>query len=163
MVLFYNTAVAMKHQDETRMADGLEDLFDPENGERIEFSRYVTERSYGTLANTEHSEISDKHLLHHLRVYRDTDSGVVRFEATPRRGPLKAVPIWTAFVTQFVGDRSWMKKVGSTTIVFRHLHPYVFCEGYKVPKSPSGRYQLQFSAPEGRPFSQQPQVFFTDH
>jgi hypothetical protein len=39
MVLFYNTAVAMKHQDQARMADGLEDLFDPENKERIEFSR----------------------------------------------------------------------------------------------------------------------------
>ncbi|KAH6616748.1 hypothetical protein C7974DRAFT_51499 [Boeremia exigua] len=132
MVLFYNTAVAMKHQDQTRMADGLEDMFDPENKERMEFS----------------SEISDTQFLHHLRVYRDTDSGVVRFEATPRRGPLKAVPIWTAFVTQFVGDRSWMKRVGSTTVVFRQLHPYVFCEGYKLPKGPSGRYQLSFSAPE---------------
>ncbi|KAF2633736.1 hypothetical protein BU25DRAFT_328673 [Macroventuria anomochaeta] len=132
MVLFYNTAVAMKHQDQTRMADGLEDLWDLDNKERIEFS----------------SEISDTHFLHHLRVYRDQDSGVVRFEATPRRGPLIAVPIWTAFVTQFVGDRSWMKKVGLTTVVFRQLHPYVFCEGYKLPKGPSGRYQLNFSASE---------------
>lgn len=39
MVLFYNTAVVMKHQDQTRMADGLEDLFDLDNKERIEFSR----------------------------------------------------------------------------------------------------------------------------
>ncbi|KAJ8109526.1 hypothetical protein OPT61_g7398 [Boeremia exigua] len=131
MVLFYNTAIAMKHQDETRMAEGLDDLFDPENKERIEFS----------------SEISDNNFLHHLRVYRDPDSGVVRFEATPRRGPLKDVPIWTAFVTPFVGERGWMKKVGSTTVVFRQLHPYVFCEGYKLPKGPSGRYQLHFSAP----------------
>lgn len=96
-----------------------------------------------------HSEISDNHFLHHLRVYRDTDSGVVRLEVTPRRGPLKAVPIWTAFVTQYVGDKSWMKKVGSTTVVFRQLRTYVFCEGYKVPKGPSGRYQLNFSASEG--------------
>lgn len=39
LVLFYNTVVAMKHQDQTRMADGLEDLFDTENKERMEFSR----------------------------------------------------------------------------------------------------------------------------
>ena len=103
-----------------------------ENKEKIEFS----------------CEISETPFLHHLRVYRDTDSGVVLFEATPRRGPLKSVPIWTAFVTQFVGDRSWMKKVGSTTVAFRHLHPYVFCEGYKLPKSSTGRYQLKFSASE---------------
>lgn len=134
MVLFYNTAIAMKHQDQIRMADGLEDIFDQDRTERLEFS----------------SEISDGHLLHHLRVYRDMDSGVVRFEATPRRGPLKDVPIWTAFVTRFVGDRSWMKKVGSTTVVFRQLHPYVFCEGYKVPKASNGRYQLNFSSSQGK-------------
>ncbi|KAF1932911.1 uncharacterized protein M421DRAFT_54036 [Didymella exigua CBS 183.55] len=130
MILFYNTAVAMKHQDQARMADGLEDIFDRDRTERLEFS----------------SEISDSHFLHHLRVYHDMDSGVVRFEATPRRGPLKDVPIWTAFVTHFVGDRSWMKKVGSTTVVFRQLHPYVFCEGYKVPKALNGRHQLNFSS-----------------
>lgn len=135
MVLFYNTCIAMKHQDQTRMADGLEDIFDQDRTERLEFS----------------SEISHSHFLHHLRVYRDVDSGVVRFEATPRRGPLKDVPIWTAFVTHFVGDRSWMKRVGaSTTIVFRQLHPYVFCEGYKVPKSANGRYQLTFSSSQGK-------------
>lgn len=39
MVLFYNTAVAMKHHDQVRMAEGLEDMFDPEAKERIEFSR----------------------------------------------------------------------------------------------------------------------------
>jgi hypothetical protein len=37
MVLFYCTAVAMKRQDETGIAEGLEDFFDP--GEKIEFSR----------------------------------------------------------------------------------------------------------------------------
>jgi UDP-N-acetylmuramoylalanine-D-glutamate ligase len=37
MVLFYCTAVAMKRQDETGIAEGLEDFFDP--GEEIEFSR----------------------------------------------------------------------------------------------------------------------------
>ncbi|KAJ4382064.1 hypothetical protein N0V86_002392 [Didymella sp. IMI 355093] len=73
MLLFYNTAVAMKHQDQTRMADGLEDIFDQDRSERLEFS----------------AEIADTHFLHHLRVYRDLDSGVVRFEATPRRGPLR--------------------------------------------------------------------------
>jgi hypothetical protein len=36
MVLFYCTAVAMKRQDETGIAEGLEDFFDP--GEKIEFA-----------------------------------------------------------------------------------------------------------------------------
>jgi hypothetical protein len=39
MVLFYCTAVAMKHQDQATKADGLLDLFEP--GEHIAFSGYV--------------------------------------------------------------------------------------------------------------------------
>lgn len=42
-----------------------------------------------------------------------------------------------------------MKRVGSTTVMFKQLYPYMFCEGYKLPKGPNGRYQLTFSAPEG--------------
>lgn len=39
MVLFYCTAVAMKRQDTTPIAEGLEDSFEP--GEKMEFSGYV--------------------------------------------------------------------------------------------------------------------------
>ncbi|KAF2133226.1 hypothetical protein P153DRAFT_372890 [Dothidotthia symphoricarpi CBS 119687] len=130
MVLFYCTVVAMKRQDQSGIADGLEDFFTP--GERIEFS----------------GEITDSRYLHAFRIYRDEDSGCVRFEATPRRGPLKTIPIWTAFVTQHIRNGHWMKRVGNATIQFRDLHPYVFCEGYKVPKGSTGRYQLTFTTPE---------------
>ena len=98
---------------------------------------------------TQCSEILDDRFLHHFRVYRDQDSGVVRFQATPRRGPMRAIPIWTAFVTQYIGERTWMKRADPTTVVFKQLRPYVFCEGYKLPKDSNGRYQLTFSAPEG--------------
>lgn len=43
-----------------------------------------------------------------------------------------------------------MKRVGSQTISFRELHPYMFTDGYKLPKGPSGRYQLTFTTPKGR-------------
>ncbi|KAH7077965.1 hypothetical protein BKA63DRAFT_275736 [Paraphoma chrysanthemicola] len=130
MVLFYCTAVAMKRQDENGIAEGLEDAFDP--GERMEFSGQITDSRY----------------LHAFRVFKDEDSGCVRFEATARRGPLKTIPIWTAFVTQYIGSRGWMKRVGAATIQFRELHPYVFCEPYKLPKGPTNRYQLTFTEPE---------------
>lgn len=99
---------------------------------------------------TFHSEIAHGTYLHAFRIYKDKDSGCVRFEATPRRGPLKAVPIWTAFVTQFIGHRSWMKRVGAATVSFKEFHPYVFCEGYRLPKGQTGRYQLSFSNPDGK-------------
>ena len=99
------------------------------------------------------SEITDSTYRHAFRVFRDKDSGCVRFEATARRGPLKSVPIWTAFVTQYIPRKGWMKRVGAVTIQFRELHPYVFCDGYKLPKGQSNKYQLTFSQPEGMYFS----------
>jgi len=129
MVLMYCTMTAMKCQDQAGTPEGLEDVFD---GEKIEFS----------------GEITDSRYLHAFRVYRDTDSGCVRFEATARRGPLKNIPIWTAFVGQYIGDRAWMKRVGGSTIQFGQLHPYVFCDGYRLPKGGTGRYQLTFTTPE---------------
>ncbi|KAH8732270.1 hypothetical protein GQ44DRAFT_721566 [Phaeosphaeriaceae sp. PMI808] len=130
MVLFYCTVVAMKRQDQAGIADGLEDYF--ERGEKIEFSAEVTDTRY----------------LHAFRVFRDQDSGCVRMQATARRGPLKTIPIWTAFVTQYIGHKSWMKRTGAATIQFRELHPYVFCEGYKVPKGSTNKYQLTFTKSE---------------
>jgi hypothetical protein len=98
---------------------------------------------------TRNREIQDNGSLHAFRIFKDKDSGGVRFEGTARRGPLKTVPIWTAFVTQYIGQRGWMKRVGHTTIQFRELHPYVFHQGYTLPRGPSGRYQLTFTTPEG--------------
>jgi hypothetical protein len=103
--------------------------------------------------NTKASEITDTKYLHAFRVFRDEASGCVRFEATARRGPRKSIPIWTAFVTQYIGHKSWMKKVGPATIQFRELHPYIFNEVYRLPKGPTNKYQLTFSKPEGESFS----------
>ena len=99
---------------------------------------------------TLYSEIQDDNYLHAFRIYRDRDSGCVRFEATARRGQMKTIPIWTAFVTQYVGQKSWLKRIGSTTIQLRELHPYVFCDGYTPPRGPSGKYQLTFTTVEGK-------------
>ena len=47
MVLFYCTAVAMKRQDQNGVAEGLDDMFNPGNGEEIAFSGCVnTSTSY---------------------------------------------------------------------------------------------------------------------
>lgn len=95
------------------------------------------------------SEITDNRYLHAFRIYFDEDSGCVRFEATARRGPMNTTPIWTAFVTQYIGRRDWMKRVSPDTIQFEKLHPYMFCDSYRLPKGPSGKYRLTFTTPEG--------------
>jgi hypothetical protein len=95
---------------------------------------------------TVNREIQDGRYLHVFRVYQDDDTGCVRFEITPRRGPRKHVTIWTAFVTEHIGQHRWMSfVVGTNTVQFSELHPHVFCDGYTVPKGPSGRYELKFT------------------
>ncbi|KAL5113540.1 hypothetical protein ACEQ8H_008579 [Pleosporales sp. CAS-2024a] len=145
MVLFYCTAVAIKRQDDHGIADGLEDFLD--TTEQIEFSRQVIVTLHVSACSHMISEIADARYLHKFQVLKDEDSKCVRFQATARRGPLKSTPIWTAFVTQYIGRKSWMKRTGAT-IHFRELHPYVFCEGYRLPKDSHNKYQLTFSAAE---------------
>jgi hypothetical protein len=43
-----------------------------------------------------------------------------------------------------------MKRVGAATVQFKELHPYVFCDGYRLPKGPTNKYQLTFTSSEGR-------------
>lgn len=130
MVLFYCTVVAMKRQDSVPTPQGLEDFFQP--GEKEEFG----------------GEIRDDDYLHAFRIFRDRDSGGVRFEATARRGAMKTIPIWTAFVTQYIGSKGWIRRVSSTTVQLQKLHPYVFCDNYTPPKAPNGKYELTFTSAE---------------
>lgn len=95
------------------------------------------------------SEITDNGSLFAFRVFYDRDSRCVRFEATARRGPMNTTPIWTAFVTQYYRRSDWIKRVAPDTIQFEKLHPYMFCDSYKLPKGPTGKYRLKFTTPEG--------------
>ncbi|EON64590.1 hypothetical protein W97_03823 [Coniosporium apollinis CBS 100218] len=125
MVLFYLTFVAMKRQDWTPPHQGLNDWFP---GEKEEFGGVTEDDGY----------------QHAFRIWRDRDSGCVRLEATAHRGPMKTTPIWTAFVTQYIGSRTWMTRLGSKVIEFMDLHPYVFTNGYKPPRGLGGRFELRF-------------------
>lgn len=144
MVLFYNTLIAMKRADIHTKSIGIDDRFSSENEEKLEFS--------GEL----HDPLTQSRQV--LRIYRDYNSGGVRFEVTPPlKGHKALTPIWTAFVRQYIGDSSWMKKVGPCTIMFRELRPYVFCQGYSVPKATGdktgkgrGRYQITFTSSDGK-------------
>ncbi|KAF2085042.1 hypothetical protein K490DRAFT_68242 [Saccharata proteae CBS 121410] len=124
MVLFYCTIVAMKRHD--RVPSMLEDYFQP--GEKQEFG----------------AEIRDGTFRHAFRVFRDKDSGGVRFEATALRGPMQRTPIWTAFVTEYIGRRRWMRRVAPKILSLQELRPYVFCDGYRPPQGPDGNYELRF-------------------
>jgi len=131
MALFYSAFVAMKKQDQQPSSSGMDDFF---SKEKIEFA----------------GEIEDDHYLHALRVLKDKDTKCVRLEASARRGPMKNTPIWTAFVTEHVGSRQWMRRFNGRVLELSQLHPYVFCESYQPPRSAVGTFQLRFTSSAGK-------------
>lgn len=142
MVLFYCAFVAMKRQDGREVAD--ESLLDDRelttddgNGEVVQFGGKIR-----------HGE-----LLHALRLFQDRASGVVRLEASALRGPMKDVPLWTAFVTKYVGDADWAQFERGGVVSFAAIRPppYIFLAGYQPPKNDRDEYILQFTTIEGMP------------
>ena len=139
MVLFYCTFVAMKRQDSRPVPH--EDLMDDceleENdaGEVLEFG----------------GKIKDGELRHALRLYRDRASGVTRLEASALRGPMKDVPLWTAFVTKYAHDPDWAQFEGGgvVSLVAMKPPPYVFLSGYSPPRDRNGQFILQFVTNNG--------------
>ncbi|MBE7179836.1 MAG: hypothetical protein INR71_01290 [Terriglobus roseus] len=126
--LFYCAFVALKRQDREPSPPRLDDYFP---GEAVVFS----------------GEIEDDSYLHWLRVLRDADTDAVRLEASPRRGPMVGVPIWTAFVGEYVGARRWLRRISNNVIELESLRPYVFCHSYRPPRV-QGRFRLNFTTRE---------------
>lgn len=96
------------------------------------------------------SRIEDDGFLHDLRLYRDRDSGGVRLEASASTGALKGVPVWTAFVTRYVGRKSWLRRVEPRRVLVRELRPYIFCDEYVEPRKRTGEFELRFAITQGR-------------
>ncbi|KAK7628026.1 hypothetical protein IWX50DRAFT_216521 [Phyllosticta citricarpa] len=129
MVLFYCTCVALKYQDPVEFDLGQDDFFAPPGEEQL----------FG-------GEIKDDGLLHALRIFRDTNSGSVRFEVTTRHGRSKKTPIWTAFVSDLLRMRGWLHRVDSRTVAFSELHTYVFCNNFVPLRGRSGRPEVRFTS-----------------
>ena len=142
MVLFYCTLLAMKHQDARGIPrDDLVDRFEleTENGEQ---------ELYGGCMVTAEGQ------KHALRLFRDHSSGVVRLEACALRGPMKDIPLWTAFVTRYVGDPDWVQPMrgGIVSLAVLKPPPYVFLSRYRVPHESNGEYLIRFDSTEGATF-----------
>lgn len=90
------------------------------------------------------AEISDDEYLHHLRILHDKVSGGVRLEASAVDGPMKGVPIWTAFITQYVGASAWLNVVGTRIVHLKDLRPYVFTSDYSAENGLRAGFELRF-------------------
>lgn len=129
----------MKRQDRRAIAhSGLTDSF--ELREEEEFGGVI-----------QHGE-----LRHALRIFRDRRTRVIRLEASALRGHMKDVPIWTAFITRYLGDPDWIEDEGHGVVSFLPPRPppYVFLQDYELPRAPNGRdYVLRFTTSSGESMS----------
>lgn len=149
-MLFYCAFAAMKSQDDKPHPEVLADYFYTTNtgaDEQIRFAGVIRDQEY----------------LHALRVLEDRECGGLRLEARPCRGPMKMVPIWTAFCSTGVMRGGWVRRIGETRVVCRRVRVYCFVGEY-VPLGGTGTgeggiggdIRLDFQSREGKPYSRLP-------
>ncbi|KAL2814920.1 hypothetical protein BJX63DRAFT_420543 [Aspergillus granulosus] len=127
MVLFYCTFLSLRSEDSGRPVGQIRD-----------YELNHEEELFG-------SPILDDDYLHALRVYRDKITGAVRLQASIHRGEMKRAPVWTAFITEQVKSRGWIRMAGSKVVLLRDLRQTTFtCSDYTPPKTPKGQHRLEF-------------------
>jgi hypothetical protein len=137
LVLFYFTFAAMKVQDHAGFPQILQDKYQTyKKGyeEREEFA----------------GEIKDDGFLHTLRIWRDKDSNCIRLEARSRQGLYTQTPIWLAFATKVILQKSWIRVINVKTLELAELHPWVFDPNYSPPTSENANFELQFTTSRGK-------------
>lgn len=140
MVLFYSTFAAMKRQDRRPIPSPAlldeHELRGPREFETLEFA----------------GRVRDDDMVHALRLWRDRPSGACRLEVCAHRGPMKDVPLWTAFVTRYAADPDHVQREGARRVSLAALRPppYVFLAGYHPPRNELGEYVFHFASSDGR-------------
>jgi hypothetical protein len=140
MVLFASTLIAMKHQD-TRgiphraLLDRAPLLSSPPSSSSSPSSPTTGEDILFA------GQIRHDDMLHALRLYRDHGSRLVRLEASPLRGSRQDVPLWTAFVSRYVGDPDWACWEGDGVVSLAALRPppFVFVPRLELQRAGRGR------------------------
>ncbi|KAI9798176.1 MAG: hypothetical protein M1833_004925 [Piccolia ochrophora] len=93
-------------------------------------------------------KIVDDDFQHALRIFKDKDSRGVRLQASVLSGELKGMPVWTAFITRYLGVQSWMKRIRTKVVQLKELRPYVFSSDYMPPRGKRGEHELRFKSAE---------------
>ncbi|KAL4882855.1 hypothetical protein BJY04DRAFT_186190 [Aspergillus karnatakaensis] len=127
MILFYCTFLALRSQDSGKPVSQIRD-----------YELHQEEELFG-------SPIMDDGFQHALRVYRDKVTGAIRLQASVHKGEMKRAPIWTAFITDQIRTRGWVRHDGDKIVWLRELRETVFMfPDYNPPKTKRGEHQLEF-------------------
>lgn len=62
-----------------------------------------------------------------------------------------STPVWTAFVTQYLGRRGWLRQLDSKTVLVRDLDPVILmsADDYNPPQTQNGEHILKFTSRGG--------------
>ncbi|KAJ5888010.1 hypothetical protein N7495_008051 [Penicillium taxi] len=127
-VSFFSSFLALRSQDAGHPVEDIRD-YELEGEEEL----------YGGL-------ILDDDYTHALRVYQDNGTGAVRMQASIYKGEMERTPVWTAFITQYLGTRGWLKEYDSRTVLVRTLKPIILMspDYYNPPLTNRGEWILKF-------------------
>ncbi|KAK2868051.1 hypothetical protein FQN49_003202 [Arthroderma sp. PD_2] len=131
MVFFFCTFIALRGQDSSNPVSRIEDY--ELVGEELFFS----------------GETVDNHYIHALHIYVDRETRAVRLHSTVLHGELKHVPVWTAFIHQYLKKpRSWMRHVEQEVIYLTKLQPTVFInpDEYRPSITSRGEHIITFTS-----------------
>jgi hypothetical protein len=119
---------------------------------------------------TDIRQIIDDDFLHALRIYRDRDSKAVRLQASVLRGEMKRlralprnrvgdpifadldsrVPVWTAFITNYLRSPVWLTRAGPDIICLSELRRHIFSSEYVPEQTREGEHILKFTSDVGK-------------
>lgn len=91
----------------------------------------------------------DDHYDHLLHLFRETETGVARLQASVRTREFGNVPIWTAFITNQIRDAAWARRDGPRVVLLADLQQFIFTTDYSPQKAPTGEIELTFSDSRG--------------
>ena len=65
-------------------------------------------------------------------------------------GNLYSAPVWTAFITNHIGTRGWIRQADSRVVLLRELHRTIFTfDHYDPPRTSRGEHIIKFSNRSG--------------
>lgn len=127
MVRFFCTFLALRSQDSHRKVHGIRD-----------YELDAEKEMFGGL-------ILDDNYIHALRIYHDRLSGAIRLQASVHEGDMKRAPVWTAFISAYIGSPYWVRRINNK-VLLRELPRVVFFPEYTPPKTSRGEHLLKFTS-----------------
>ncbi|EEH44365.2 uncharacterized protein PADG_00654 [Paracoccidioides brasiliensis Pb18] len=108
MILFHCAFIALRGQDSGHVVNSVPDSF------TLDEEEFYAGR------------IHDNGYLHALRIFRDPVTKVIRLQASVLNGDMADVPVWTAFIHEFLLLKQWLRKASPTTVILSQLDRAVF-------------------------------------